>query len=82
MAIELLIKITGDNIDEMLDHLTGIELKTSNDQLIQWCEEQREHLASVARDSEKLSKVPHGTKRRVLRDSGHAQASNENNGEN
>jgi hypothetical protein len=82
MAIELLIKITGEDINEMLDHLTGIELKTSNEQLIQWCEEQREHLASVAREAGRLSKVPHGTKRRVLRDSGHAQGSDENNGEN
>lgn len=47
MAIELLIKITGDNIEEMLDHLTGIEIKTSNEQLVKWCEEQRGILANV-----------------------------------
>jgi hypothetical protein len=52
-----------ENMESAFDLLTEIELATSDESIVQQCEEQRDALANSS--SEKVA-VPHGTKREIL----------------
>lgn len=77
--IELTFTIKTNSVNEALDALTEIYLRTENEELQKQCEEYREKLASGAGENQGNKNVPHGTRQPILHDDADKERSDENN---